>query len=175
MEKGSGAFLRIKRKDGTIPDELFIVQYRPHIAHFFATVTKHFDIAIFATGEQDYVDALLDVMDPSGQVFPKSRRYYRHHCTEVVSRPTPAMHVASDENTERTFLGKDLRAVGRPLNEVILVDHSATSGFFQPNNLLLIPAWMGDPFDMVLLQLTTNLMQYTPHSPTLNTSNTQAT
>ena len=54
--------------NGTENDEYISVHYRPHLALFITTVSKYFDIAIFSSGEQGYVDALLDVMDPSGQV-----------------------------------------------------------------------------------------------------------
>ena len=142
-----GAFIVVKRNDKTEDDHIS-VKYRPHLAHFLATVIKYFDIAIFSSGEQDYVDALLDVMDPSGQVFPKPRRYYRQHCTSVMSDDDPL-------NMEK--ISKDLQILGRPLNEVVLVDDTASSGALQPNNLILIPTWTGDPSDTALLQLATNL------------------
>ena len=156
------------------------VYYRPHIIHFITTVSQYFDIAIFSSGEQGYVDALLDVMDPSGQVFPKSRRYYRQHCTKVASRPTKLVesgenidprsatihdagpfNSASGNNvvsaTPSTFLAKDLQLLDRPLNDVVLVDETPSSGALQPSNLLLIPTWEGDPSDTALLQLATHL------------------
>jgi RNA polymerase II subunit A small phosphatase-like protein len=90
-------------------------------------------------------------MDPSGQVFPKSRRYYRQHCTKVFS------HREDLDTQPAAFLAKDLRVVGRPLNEVILVDDTASSGILQPDNTILIPTWTGDPSDDGLLVLANNL------------------
>eukprot|EP00658_Telonema_sp_P-2_P067347 TRINITY_DN5625_c0_g1_i22.p1 TRINITY_DN5625_c0_g1~~TRINITY_DN5625_c0_g1_i22.p1 ORF type:complete len:434 (-),score=44.47 TRINITY_DN5625_c0_g1_i22:264-1565(-) len=159
------------------------VYYRPHLAQFISTISQGFDIAIFSTCEQEYVDALLDVMDPSGQVFPKSRRYYRQHCTKVfnkqelpdatkvfnmqyatdASRGGPSDIVAADPSQPSAFLAKDLLTLGLPLSEVVLVDDTVSSGFLQPSNLLLLPTWSGNPTDTALLQLMDKLIRISTH------------
>ena len=92
--------------------------------------------------------------DPSGRVFPKSHRYYRHHCTTVINRPTVEVSAGGGIDPKSTsFRGKDLRIFGRPLKEVVLLDNTVSCGYLQPRNLLPIPTWTGDASDSALLHL----------------------
>ena len=165
------------------------VYYRPHLVQFIAGVSKHFEIVIFSTCEQDYVDALLDVMDPSGELFPKSRRYYRQHCTKVACwgrSPIQSSYGPGDGPVHHetgcgnpcgkvqptTFLAKDLRMLGLPLSDAILVDDTTSSGFLQPSNLLLLPTWTGNPTDTTLLKLKDKLISISTRHTNNNNKDT---
>ncbi|OON23811.1 NLI interacting factor-like phosphatase, partial [Opisthorchis viverrini] len=48
---------------------------------------------------------------------------------------------------------KDLSRLGRDVDQVCIVDNSAVSFLFQPNNALHIVSWFDDPNDQALLGL----------------------
>ncbi len=48
---------------------------------------------------------------------------------------------------------KDIGRLGRPLSRVIIIDDIAENFQLQPENGILIKAWMGEPEDTVLREL----------------------
>ncbi len=48
---------------------------------------------------------------------------------------------------------KDMAKLGRPLNDVIIIDNSPTSYLFQPENALPCTSWYDDPADRELNEL----------------------
>ncbi len=48
---------------------------------------------------------------------------------------------------------KDLRRLGRPIKDVIIIDNSPASYAFQPENAVPIDSWFDDPHDLQLMEL----------------------
>ena len=112
------------------------VLVRPGAQRFLADMAEAFDeVAIFTAGTREYADAVIDsALDPSRAWI--QRRLYRESCE--VDPP----------------LAKDLRRLGVPLSDVLLVDNSPASFALQPRNGLLIESYWGDPADDALARLT---------------------
>eukprot|EP00746_Dinoflagellata_sp_MGD_P059576 gnl/MRDRNA2_/MRDRNA2_25403_c0_seq1.p1 gnl/MRDRNA2_/MRDRNA2_25403_c0~~gnl/MRDRNA2_/MRDRNA2_25403_c0_seq1.p1 ORF type:complete len:204 (-),score=27.29 gnl/MRDRNA2_/MRDRNA2_25403_c0_seq1:190-801(-) len=80
------------------------VYLRPYVSFFLGTAARLFDVVVFTASSEAYADQVLDYLDPAKRI---SYRLYRRHCTEIAGG----------------FL-KDLRLLGRPMDQVVLVDNS---------------------------------------------------
>jgi Dullard-like phosphatase family protein len=99
-------------------EEEFIVyvKMRPFYDECIENLAKYYEIAVFTAGEQDYADAILNVLDPEGLI---SHRLYRQHCICVDGR----------------YYVKDLRIIqDRELKDVVLVDNSVISFAYNLDN-----------------------------------------
>jgi len=64
----------------------------------------------------------------------------------------PAVDPASAPRlTERAR--QDLSRLGRPIQEVIILDNSPASYIFHPNNAVPVSSWFSDPHDTELFDL----------------------
>lgn len=48
---------------------------------------------------------------------------------------------------------KDLKRLGRPMKDIIIIDNSPASYAFQPENAVPIDTWFDDPNDLQLIEL----------------------
>jgi hypothetical protein len=55
------------------------VRLRPHALEVLEFLSQNYAVVVFTAGTQEYADAILDHIDPDGELF--SLRLYRHHCT----------------------------------------------------------------------------------------------
>lgn len=76
-------------------------------------MAKKYEIIIFTASHHTYADAILDELDPEGEIF--QHRLYRQHCFVL----------------ENEWHVKDLRIINRNLSEMVLVDNAAYSYSFQ--------------------------------------------
>lgn len=77
---------------------------------------ESYQIVSFTASDQLYADAILDYLDPNGDIF--SYRLYRQHCVE----------------TEYGLI-KDLRIIAnRNLKDMVIIDNSALSFSLNVNN-----------------------------------------
>ena len=54
------------------------INIRPYALTFLKKMAKKFEIIIFTASHHTYADAILDELDPDGEIF--QHRLYRHHC-----------------------------------------------------------------------------------------------
>ena len=92
MENGADMKLQIS-VEGT-PIQIGI-NIRPYALTFLKKMTPKYEIIIFTASHYSYADAILNELDPDGEIF--QHRLYRHHC-----------HVLSNE-----IHVKDLRILNR--------------------------------------------------------------
>jgi RNA polymerase II subunit A small phosphatase-like protein len=98
-----------------------------------------YEIVCFTASVAAYAAPLMSLLDPSHLV-----RYtlFRDHCV-----------------TFNGILVKDLSRLGRPLNQICLVDNNITCGLFQPQNTIGIGSWFDDEFDEDLIGITPLLVR----------------
>lgn len=89
------------------------IKIRPYAMSFLKKMMNKFQIIIFTASHHSYADAILDELDPDGEIF--QHRLYRQHCVVLGNE----WHV------------KDLRILNRNLSEMVLVDNAAYSYAFQ--------------------------------------------
>ena len=82
----------------------------------------------------------MDRIDPKGDVVPL--RLFRDHCSTV----------------NGSYV-KDLSLLGRPLNQMAILDNSPVAYLFQPRNAIPILSWFDDPNDDELMKLLPMLHQ----------------
>ena len=92
------------------------VKMRPFYDECIENLSKYYEIVVFTAGEQEYADAILDILDPDGYI---SKRLYRQHCICEQGK----------------YYVKDLRIIeDRKLENIILVDNSIISFAFNMDN-----------------------------------------
>ena len=110
----------------------FYVQSRPGLKQFLDEMKQIFDIYFFTASDKEYADLVIHEVAP---FVPCSHCFYRDSITY-------------DDGVEV----KDLTKIGKPLNKVLLVDNQGSSGFYQPENTIIIKSWYGDINDHTLLE-----------------------
>jgi CTD small phosphatase-like protein 2 len=113
------------------------LKIRPHAVEVLRRLKKTFEIGVLTAGQPHYAKALLDQLDPEGDLF--AFRLSRPYCLEMQSR-VPYV--------------KDLRVLGgRDLARTVLVDNSPHSYLFQKSNGIPIVSFYEDKEDRELLKL----------------------
>jgi Dullard-like phosphatase family protein len=116
------------------------VAYRPHVHVFLEAVKNMFEIVIFTASVAQYCNPLMNRIDPEGML--GTLRLFREHCSMV----------------NGSYV-KDLSLLGRPLDQIAIVDNSPVAYLFQPRNAIPIQSWFDDPNDTELLKLLPMLEQ----------------
>merc|ERR1712166_1082383 len=93
------------------------VYKRPGLDAFLKSCAEQFDTFVFTAGTQSYAEPLLDIIDPTGELF--TGKFYRHNCRRV--------HY--DGGVQ--YL-KDLTAISSDLQRCVLVDNNPISFGCQP-------------------------------------------
>ena len=112
---------------------------RPGCQQFLEALSKHYELVIFTASLSQYADPLLDTLDTEHLC---SYRLFREHCTVLYDS-----HV------------KNLQLLGRPLQNVLIIDNSPNCYMLQPENAVPIKSWFDDPSDTQLLDLIPFLEQ----------------
>jgi RNA polymerase II subunit A small phosphatase-like protein len=113
--------------------------FRPGLRAFLNAAAALFDICIFTASRQYYAEPILNFLDPDGTLFKK--RLFRHDCNELSNGGTT----------------KDVSALGRELDHVIIIDNKAECFSLQPENGAEIPSWYSDESDDALDKLLPHL------------------
>lgn len=109
------------------------VAKRPGAEAFLAYLASFYEIVVFTSAVNNYADPILDKLDPNGYVMHRLYRAETHY-----RRGT---HV------------KNLDALNRNLERVVVIDHDVKHVAMQPDNAIIIPKWTGDSGDTALLDL----------------------
>jgi len=117
--------------EGTI--RTIYVSKRPHVDEFLSRCGQLFEVVVFTASLAKYADPLLDLLDVNKVI---DHRLFRESCT-----PHCGIYV------------KDLFRMGRPLEEIIIIDNSPHSYAFNPQNAIPCKSWFDDHTDTELLDL----------------------
>ena len=102
---------------------------RPFCDQFLEAVAPHFEIVMFTASLSRYAEPLFKKLDPKGRLFDSC--LYREHCTSY----------------KNEFYVKDLTRLGRPIEDIIILDNSPNSYLFQPQNALSCSSWFDNDSD----------------------------
>ena len=103
------------------------INIRPHLKQSLDLIKKDYNIVIYSSGSKNYVDAILDFIDPEHNYF--NLRLYREHCNKFIIN-------------EKIYFTKNLNIFKNicPLKDIVMVDCSVIGfGFFLENGIPIIP------------------------------------
>ena len=114
-------------------NRLVYILRRPYAIEFMKEMSQYYEIIIYTASIPEYASNLLDELDKYNII---SKRYYRYNC--ILNK---GMYI------------KDLRIIGKPFKDLIIIDNNPISYVYNINNGLPILSWYGDPEDIELLKL----------------------
>jgi hypothetical protein len=103
------------------------INIRPHLMESLDVIKKDYNIVIYSSGRKNYVDAILDFLDPKHEYF--NFRLYREHCNRYIIN-------------NKIYFTKNLNIFKNicPLKDIVMVDCSVIGfGFFLENGIPIIP------------------------------------
>lgn len=121
------------------------VAYRPFVQYFLQQVAPLFEVVIFTASVSEYCNPLMDALDERGEL--GRLRLFREHCCTVLNDQGRTVHV------------KDLSLLGRPLDQVAIVDNSCVAYAYQQRNAIPILSWFKDQNDTELKKLLSMLYE----------------
>ena len=102
------------------------INIRPGAVEILQALKGHYEVMVFTASHQCYANEILDYLDPEGELI--HHRLYREHCSL----------------TDSGYYVKDLRILGRPMRDVLLVDNAAYSYAYQlDNGVPILPYFHG--------------------------------
>lgn len=133
------SFKYVRQSDFVIPVEIdnqahnvFVIK-RPGVDKFLEKCGQLFEVVVFTASVSRYGDPLLDVLDRSKAIH---HRLFRESCF----------------NYQGNYI-KNLSQIGRPLNDLIIIDNSPASYIFHPQHSVPISSWFSDTHDNELSDL----------------------
>jgi len=110
------------------------VKVRPYVNEFLRYAASLFELVVFTASNAIYANKIIDLIDPEKTLF--QHRMFRHHC-----------------HLHKKMYVKDLRALGRDMSQVVILDNSVEAFGFQLENGILCNTWLGCPTDKELNNL----------------------
>ena len=111
------------------------VAFRPKLFEFLRQVKDWFELVIFTASVEVYCNPLMDRVDPNGEL-GLQLRLFRDHCSTV----------------NGSYV-KDLSLIGRPMDQMAIIDNSPVAYLFQPRNAIPIISWFDDQKDEELTKM----------------------
>eukprot|EP00747_Dinoflagellata_sp_TGD_P025756 gnl/TRDRNA2_/TRDRNA2_131463_c0_seq1.p1 gnl/TRDRNA2_/TRDRNA2_131463_c0~~gnl/TRDRNA2_/TRDRNA2_131463_c0_seq1.p1 ORF type:complete len:351 (+),score=71.79 gnl/TRDRNA2_/TRDRNA2_131463_c0_seq1:164-1216(+) len=138
--------LRIETPASCQPPLEMHLYVRPFAQWVLELLARVFEVVVFTASAAIYADQVLNYLDPEGRYV--LHRLYRQHCTDIGGA-----------------LFKDLRRLGRQMEDVILVDNSPVCLGMNPDNGILCSSYLGnDDSDTELLDLLRVLEECQTHT-----------
>ncbi len=103
------------------------INIRPHLIESLNLIKNNYNIVIYSSGSKNYVDAILDFIDPDHIYF--NFRLYREHCNKFIIN-------------NKIYFTKNLNIFKNicSLKDIVMVDCSVIGfGFFLENGIPIIP------------------------------------
>ncbi|ODV83702.1 hypothetical protein CANARDRAFT_182115, partial [[Candida] arabinofermentans NRRL YB-2248] len=106
---------------------------RPGVDEFLKRCGELFEVVVFTASVSRYGDPLLDILDINKSIH---HRLFRESCY----------------NYQGNYI-KNLSQMGRPLEDLIIIDNSPASYIFHPQHSVPISSWFSDTHDCELTDL----------------------
>ena len=116
--------------DQVMNQKVFVCK-RPFCDEFLKAVAPHYEIVMFTASLSRYAEPIFKRLDPKGKLIDHC--LYRQHC---ILHPQ-----------KRDLFVKDLTMLGRPIEDIIIVDNSPNSYLHQPQNALPCISWYDNDKD----------------------------
>ncbi|GAV27982.1 hypothetical protein PMKS-001450 [Pichia membranifaciens] len=133
------SFKYVRQCDFVIPVEIedqihnvYVIK-RPGVDQFLKKVGELYEVVVFTASVSRYGDPLLDILDTHKSVH---HRLFRESCY----------------NYQGNYI-KNLSQMGRPLEDLIIIDNSPASYVFHPQHAVPISSWFSDSHDCELTDL----------------------
>ena len=133
------SFKFVRQCDFVIPVEIenqihnvYVIK-RPGVDQFLKRVGQLFEVVVFTASVARYGDPLLDILDSHKSIH---QRLFRDSCY----------------NYQGNYI-KNLSQMGRPLEDLIIIDNSPASYVFHPQHAVPISSWFSDSHDCELTDL----------------------
>lgn len=134
------SFKFVRQCDFVIPVEIenqihnvYVIK-RPGVDKFMKRVGELFEVVVFTASVSRYGDPLLDILDAHNKSI--HQRLFRDSCY----------------NYQGNYI-KNLSQMGRPLEDLIIIDNSPASYVFHPQHAVPISSWFSDSHDCELSDL----------------------
>jgi carboxy-terminal domain RNA polymerase II polypeptide A small phosphatase len=114
------------------PIQVFVL-IRPGVQFFLQRLAQMYELVIYTASMSIYANPLVDTIDPDRHI---PFRLFRDHCFSY----------------QGSYI-KDLSLLGRPMQDVIIVDNSPNAYYFHPENSVPILSWYDDPDDRCLFEM----------------------
>lgn len=112
---------------------------RPGVDMFLKRLSRYYELVIFTASIDKYANPVIDSLDIQNLT---RHRLYREHCTFMYN----------------VFI-KDLKRLGRNMEDILILDNSPISYLFQKQNALPIKTWLDDKNDIELYKYL-RLLEY---------------
>jgi RNA polymerase II subunit A small phosphatase-like protein len=119
------------------------IYFRPHVFEFLSGCAKNFDLAVWSSATSTYVSPIVKAL--LKEIAIPAFVYDRSHCTPRY-----------DFYSKKELYQKDLRrvkALGRELNQVLIVDDEEFKVSLQIGNAILVKQYYGELDDLELFHL----------------------
>lgn len=133
------SFKYVRHSDFVIPVDIdnqihnvYVIK-RPGVDEFLQRCGELYEVVIFTASVSRYGDPLLDILDKSKSIH---HRLFRDSCY----------------NYEGNYI-KNLSQMGRPLEDLIIIDNSPASYVFHPQHAVPVSSWFSDTHDCELSDL----------------------
>jgi RNA polymerase II subunit A small phosphatase-like protein len=137
----------------------YFVYQRPGLAAFLAQCAEHFQLAIWSSASDDYVQAVVKQIVPSG--LPLAFVWGRSRCTRFRLLEVDEQGVISLDYTSRYEFAKRLKKVRRRgfnLNRTLIVDDTPEKVSQNYGNAIYIKPYLGEVADAELVNLADYLL-----------------
>lgn len=124
------------------PEDWGMVYFRPFLRTFLEAVSSTFEVVLFTAACREYADQILNAVDPENRLF--HHRLYRDSCDECTPNPV---------HPDAKIYIKDLRVLGRNLDDVILIDNSLICFAYQLDNGIVCNPFKGNSDDRELIAI----------------------
>lgn len=135
------------------------IYLRPFFYSFLEKVQCHFDLAIWSSASDKYVEAIVNTVIP--EVIDLKFAWGRSRCTPMFERIHEGRYHPDTESGHHLYrkkLKKVKRTFKHPLEQMLIVDDSPDKCKDNYGNAIYIKAFEGDQEDTELLKLTDYLI-----------------
>ena len=112
----------------------FEILKRPGIVKFLQELSQYYEIVIFGIEDQNFVEQISSSLDPF-----KLNIFYS--LGKEATRLSNGKYI------------KDLRLMNRNLENILVLDYDPDNVKFNPENLIVVPEFKGDPNDRELIHM----------------------
>jgi len=129
----------------------YFVHKRPHLDTFLKFCLKNFDVAVWSSGSDDYVQEIVSKLFPN----PQDLKFVwgRTRCTTVENHDWQPYSISSGVNTSYIKDLKKVKNLGYSLNDILAVDDSPEKWYRSYGNIIRIIEFTGSSEDNELLYL----------------------
>lgn len=128
------------------------IYMRQGYKEFFEYLKENTEAVIFSTGSKQYVDAVMNILDPNYEIF--KHRLYQTSCNLV-----------DYKDEDLTEFVKDLDSLNRNLNRTVLIDTKPFSFWCNPDSCIPIKPYNGNGLEDTELGIITQILTNLEDSP----------